>query len=372
MTPRGRITPEELVDLIIENDARLREQAGKPPIRFTPAQRLWIEPLFNFIGFLIGQLVLFLPWPWVWKVQLWICGKLAGHPPENNPHLAERIQQTVHLSQELHRQTGQWPALLIGTSHPETTGDGAWLRFELLRQGLEIAGAVVDAMPSQRSRWHPQCFLAIDPFALDSVPVPIQGLYAGFMHRQYLAWDRQASTQSWIQKLFLLRRTGHDQIGWRLIRALRQNPVLMAIGGGIPSNARLLYAAREAIVHLTLKHWPMTRREAQHRLMKIVGRPWDLRIENEAHAFFLALGLDHTEANRAIADLRTNILREVPSRHRLWRALVGRLVKKGTPLIAIAITHREASPHVVVSPPIGFAHPPADLSAWSHEFADLF
>ena len=84
-------------------------------------------------------------------------------------------------------------------------------------------------------------------------------MYAGVMHSQYLVWDRQSSTQSWLQKHWLLAGTGHDRIAWRLLGALRHNPVLMVLSGGMPTNARLFYAARE---------WAGALKDARHRLSK--------------------------------------------------------------------------------------------------------
>jgi len=39
-------------------------------------------------------------------------------------------------------------------------------------------------------------------------------------YRVYLAWDRQPSTQTWIQRHALLRHTDSAYISWRLLREL--------------------------------------------------------------------------------------------------------------------------------------------------------
>ena len=86
---------------------------------------------------------------------------------------------------------------------------------------------------------HPKCFLAIDPFALDTVSVPVGAFYGAWMHRIYLAWDRQPSTQSWIQRNLLLRQTGYDRILAASPDLKADIPVVMVLSGGLPYNARL-------------------------------------------------------------------------------------------------------------------------------------
>ena len=123
-----------------------------------------------------------------------------------------------------------------------------------------------------RFRSHPQCFLAIDPYALDSVSLPVSAMYAGLMHSQYLVWDRQSSTQSWLQRNGLLAGTGHQRIAWRFLEALRSDPVLMVLAGGMPPNARLFYAARE---------WAGALKDAR----KEDGSKYQIRYAHDGHSF---------------------------------------------------------------------------------------
>jgi len=383
MPPHPRRSPEDLVQLIVENDERHRNPPHPFSKTFHVSHRVWIEPLFNLIGQILGRLVLLLTWPTVGRVHRWFCFKLAGSRCENNPQLSRRTQEAVQIAQALYRKKGQWPIVLIGTSHPNTKGANAWLRFELLRQGLVIAAALIEAAPPEKPRRPPQCFLAIDPFALDSVPVPVQGLYAGFMHAQYLVWDRMVSTQSWIQRHVLLRRTGHAHVAWRVLRALRRNPVLMAISGGLPHNARLLYAAREFMTHLRVATWGMSRREAQHRLLSLLKEPCaqgfpsatgqlDSVILARIQALLLEVGMAPEAAALALKYLERDFAREVPARKRLWKVLIGRFVKKGIPVLFVPITHRLHEPFVVLGESLGMSQAPVDLDAWVEVTANRY
>jgi len=105
---------------------------------------------------------------------------MGGQAPEDNPELPGVIRQCVVMAQDLRRLSGQWPAFLVATSHPETVGPLEWLRFELLRQAQLVANAVAEEEKGGRLyQPHPQCFLAIDPYALDTVPASAGGFYAG-------------------------------------------------------------------------------------------------------------------------------------------------------------------------------------------------
>ena len=326
----------------------------------------------------------FMPWSLRKPYVQWINRKLGGYVPEENPDLPARVTQTVRLAQELKKRTGEWPALLILTSHPDTEGPFQWLRFELLRQGLQIADAVVEARrPGAWFPAHPKCLLAIDPYALDTVSAPVGGFYGAWMHRIYLAWDRQPRTQSWVQKNILLRRSDYSGIGWKLLRCLKADvPVLMVLSGGLPFNARLLYASKEFVHRLALRQWNMSKREAQKELMEILMKPeGDVWPADRGDISPARLGIIRAALGRwgvspeqiepAIQALREEFRLSVPYRERLFRVLHGRITDKGKPLILVGINHSESAPHVQVSEPLEIsAH--SDPSALARAFARFF
>jgi hypothetical protein len=361
-----KVLPEQLIDVVIAADSVRRQSIGAPPQRFKPSQRRWVEPFFNMLGLAFGQGMVMLPWALRKPFDIWLCRKMGGHAEEPNPHLAERTAQTVSLAQAIHKKTGQWPAFFILTSHPDTEGPLQWLRFELLAQGLQIADRVVEAQdPHALYRPHAQCFLAIDPYALDTVSTPIGAFYAAWMHRTYLAWDRQASTQSWIQRHFLLRGSGYDRIAWRLLQRLRQNiPVLMALPGGLPQNARLLYGAREFIHHLKLSPWPIPKRAVQKKLMEILSEIVEGTLPilqgelpkksiERIQALLQELGLEARQANDLLQKFTEEFRSPIPDRVRLMNVLARRLLLKNKPLILLAMSHRPDEPHIRVAAPWG-------------------
>jgi len=129
--------------------------------------------------------------------------------------------------------------------------------IRIAREGLLLANAVIEiTQPGRMYRSNPQCFLAIDPFALDTVPTSIAGLYSGLMHRIYLVWDRQSWTQGWLQRTLLLRGTAYPRIIFRLLARLKRDiPIVMVVPGGLPHMPAALCRS-EFVQDLPAKRWP--------------------------------------------------------------------------------------------------------------------
>jgi len=373
-----KATPEDLTNTVVAADALRRQMLGQRPASYKPGQRIWIEPFFNLLGFVWSELTLLLPWRLRKPYVQWVVRKMSSHPPEDNPDLPQRTAETVRLAEDLKVQTGQWPALLVLMSHPDTEGPLEWLRFELMRQGLQVADAVVEAgSPGAWYPEHPRCLLAIDPFALDTVSPAVGGFYAAWMHRFFLAYDRQSSTQSWIQRRVFLKGSQYHLIGWKLLRLLRANaPVLMALGGGLPYNARLLYAAREFVHRLPVERWKVPKREAQIELMNILIKPegdvWPtasgelspkkLQAVREAQARW---GFSADGQDAALKELAAEYRLPVPYRERLFRVLAGRLISRGKPLIILPMSHQDQRPHVRIGSPVQVSALPEDIPAFA-------
>lgn len=343
-------------------DTLRRQRLGLKPLSYRAWQRICVEPLFNLLGLAFGQFMVSLPWRIRRHLDSWIIQQMGGHPVSTKPPLEPRTVETVEAAKYLYRTTGRWPATLILTSHPPTAGPLEWLRFELLRQGLGLANAIVETSPH---RFSPQCLLAIDPFALDTIPVPAAGFYAGWMHRIYLAWDRQSRTQGGIQRHILLRHTDYGKIFHRLLQRLKGDiPVVMVLSGGLPHNARLLYTAREFVQQLSLLRWPYPKRQAEIKfldiLMKLVGDIYPPekgelppRTEADVQKFLIELGVDAIRREALIEEFKIEFRRPVPYRTRLFRFLLNRVLRQGKPLLLIAVAHAETQPPVHVSEPWG-------------------
>lgn len=359
-----RVTPEDLVSTLVRADTLRRKHQGQPLSKYRPSQRVFIEPFFNVLGLAFGAFMSALPWPLRARMVQWVNIKMAAHDPEPGPNLPQITQETVRLARDIQDKTRTWPAMLVFISHPDTMGPLQWLRFEILRQGLLIADAMAEeCSPGAWYKPHPRCFLAIDPFALDTISPAVGGFYSGWMHRFYMAWDRQPSSQSFLQRHLLLRGTGYDRVIWRLLRMLRKNvAVLMALPGGLPYNARLLYAAREFINRLIPNHWPHPKRFYQQRMMEILMQSYDgvlpaaegvisPKAETRIGELLRELGLGEGDIQRAMEELRVEFKLEVPYRQRLFRVLLKRLVERGKPLIFLGVGHATERPYCRIAKP---------------------
>src|SRR5262245_25613268 len=125
-----RASPEDLIDIVTEANSHWRQEHGHSPTHFNASQRIWIEPLFNLLGYVWGTVTRAIPWVLHKLYVHRVVAQMGGHAPEANPALGPRAQETVRLAKELHAKTKKWPALLVAMSHPETEGPLEWLRFE--------------------------------------------------------------------------------------------------------------------------------------------------------------------------------------------------------------------------------------------------
>jgi hypothetical protein len=361
-----RVFPEALVEVLVQADFLQRKAAGVRLSHYPRWRRVWVEPFFNLLGLLFGQGMQLLPWRLRRPLDLWFLRHLSHHAPAPNRELTDRTEQSLALAQRLKSQTDAWPAVLLFAAHPPTVGPLEWLRFEVLRQAMELADSLVEAAkPSRAYRQHPQCLLGIDPYALDTLSMPAAGFYQGWMHRIYLAWDRQSAGQSWLQSHVLLRGTGYARIADRLLRRLKGGiPVLMALGGGLPQNARLLYASREFVKRLRVRRWPYPRTAVAQKLMYLLmereagvwpcatGEIPEATLQRVG-ALLRELGLDAGQIEPALQGFREEFRQPVPYRERLWRFLLRRLVRAGQPLLWIAVAYREEAPFIRISEPWG-------------------
>ena len=361
-----KVMPEDLMDLVIAADSILRQNRGDEPSHPAYWKRTWIEPWFNLLGWMMGQVLVCLPWPLRWRADQMITTAMGGRPDQAPAQLEAARRDFAALAQRLRDQTGTWPATMVFMSHPATTGALEWLRFELVREGLLLGNSVTQANgPGRLYRPAPQAFLAIDPFALDTVPTPAAGWYAGFMHRIYLVLDRQSGTQGFLQRHLMLRGSGYTRIAHRLLRRLKHDiPVVMVLPGGLPHNARLLYAAREFVQGLPVRRWPYPKRTAQKKWMEAVSQPVNgtLPIQQgelpsatrtELKSLLREWGFSDGEHARWLDAFEKEFRQSSPYRTRLFRLLVRRLVARGKPLLWISVAHRESSPYIQLASPWG-------------------
>lgn len=343
--------PESYVNSVIRADAFRRQ--WKPGVA-SPDQKnshsLWELP-FNVIGSLFGMGVRFLPPATRQTFDLWVIRKMAGRPELQDPLVPAHEQRVFELSDWLQQKTGQYPAVLFPTSHADTEGPYAWLRFEVFYRAIHASFQLLRRFPTPFNQPIPQCVLAVDPYAVDSVSLPIGAIYAAWMSQVYFTIHRQPSQRLWFHRYFFFSKNAASQVGWRFLRSLKKGvPLTFALGGGLPHNARLFYTVREFIKQLPFKSWPMHPVELQKQLCEILTRPvgtvWppeegELPRETQQAVieFLRSLGFSPTAATQQLEDLQDEFARPVPYRRRLWKILLRKVARTGKPLLVQALQH---------------------------------
>lgn len=352
---------------VVTKAYELRLEADKTVLPAKPElQRLLLEPFTRAAGLLMAALMELVPADWTVSFHNRLFLHLsAGRDYPFQPG-APAVAAARSLAARLENESGLAPALLAAISHPPVMGDLAHLNFELVRHAM-LALREVRGRPCR-----PRLVVAIDPFALDTISVLEEGLYAGFMGSYHLGIDRLALGRGHPGPL-LSSRTRWDRMPFRLLRSLAEGgEVGMVLSGGVPSTGRVLYGVREwarrARAAGPLNASPS---EARRRLLidaaferfqaaaagnfHLPRGPWRLleawlmaaaagllpgeTAESAARAALACLSVPEAARESLLAELSSDMTRETPSRRRLFRLLVGRVARR-RPLVLIPVVHR--------------------------------
>lgn len=335
-------------------------------------QRRWFEPLTRGFGMLLAGVLEVIPADWVVAFH----NKLFLHLSAGRNYLFDPALPVVTdaqaLAARLERETGTAPSLLAAISHPPVMGDLAHLNFELVRHATLVLREV-------RGRpCRPRLVAAIDPFALDTITVAEEGLYAGFMGTFHIGLDRLALGRGHPGPL-MSPQTRWDRMPLRLMRVLAEGGEIgMVLSGGVPATGRVLYGVREwarrarasgphhadpaAALKRLRDNASFTRFEsAAETVIHLPRGPWrlleawlmasaagllpDQTAETASAAALDALAVPSEARARLAAELTRVLSRETPSRRRLFRLLVGRVARR-RPLILLPVVHRTNPPGV--------------------------
>jgi hypothetical protein len=218
----------------------------------------------------------------------------------------------------------------------------------------------------------PRLVAAIDPFALDTVSIPVEGLYAGLMGTFHVGIDRLALGRGH-PGTALTPLAAWTAMPMRLLRSLSEGGEIGLVpAGGVPSTSRVLYGVRDwariargrsplrgrpAEVERALRADPsFARFESALARAGISAPPHPWRLidawlmmaaagllpdENAEAAGIAVLGclaIPAAERPDLLAELARDLSRETPRRLRLFRLLAGRVARR-RPLVMIPIVH---------------------------------
>jgi hypothetical protein len=349
-------------------ELRLEADGTALPAKPGPA-RLLLEPFARAAGMLAAFALELLPADFSVSFHNKLFLRLsAGRTYPFDP-AAPAVAAARSLAARLEKEAGRPPALLAAISHPPVMGDLAHLNFELVRHAT-LALREVRGRPCR-----PRLVVAIDPFALDTIGVLEEGLYAGFMGTYHLGIDRLALGRGEPGPR-MSPGTRWDRMPLRLFRALAEGgEVGMVLSGGVPSTGRVLYGVREW-ARRARAAGPLNAQpdEARRRLLAdpafarfktgaaesihLTRGPWRLleawlmaaaagllpggeTAETAARAALACLSVPETARAPLMAELHSDMTRETPSRRRLFRLLAGRVARR-RPLVLIPVAHRTA------------------------------
>lgn len=341
------------------------------------SRRLWLEPPFVAAGALVAAVLELVPAETALGIMTKIYAGLSA--PKSYPFdpKGPALTRSIELVRRVERQAGKPAALFALVSHPPVMGDLAHLNFELVRH----AGLALRELRGKPCR--PRLVAAVDPFALDTVSLPEEGVYAGFMGRYHLGFDRLALARPRGSRP-LLRKARWDRMPWRLLNLLaRGGEASMVLAGGVPSTTRTLYAAREWVSRLRRQSplkdkpaevlarlrqdeafrrfeeegphgkalarsaWRLAEAWAMSALASVFGFSGDSCsdtgvVSQEARralsGLAAAFGLSGEQTSAALAELEDELSRETPYRARFFAALAARAARR-RPVVLVPVSH---------------------------------
>lgn len=370
-------TAQDLMAVVIRAEKK-RCQLSLQRFPSKPASlRACLEAPCNLIGRLLGGFLEMLPADLAFRIHEKVFSGLASpwsYPYESaSPHLKEALRLVGRMEQE----TGKSPAIFGLLSHPPVLGDMAHMNFELVRH-------VMWTMRYLRGiNCRPRLVIAVDPFALDTASLIVEGLYAGVMGNYHLGLDRLSLTRRPVSRL-LLSRCSWPRMIYRITSHLREGRELgMVLSGGVSSTSRIIYVSREWLMRQRAKASPseaLQRLRADGdfalfeknegfsghcsawRLMEgwLMARLSGMRAgdgsdpgysepdtehldgtgRKTAEKCLQALGLSEERRRAALEELSVELRRETPYRSRIFRVIAERVLKKGRPVVFIPIVHR--------------------------------
>ncbi|MEK7389266.1 MAG: hypothetical protein AAB036_06180 [Elusimicrobiota bacterium] len=372
-------TAQDLMRVITKScEDRVNREGLSLPIK-TEAQRRYLEPVARAMGIAFSMVMEIIPADWGNALHDSACRSLAGGRSYPFDPESETLRGARAEAERLALQCGRRPALLAAMSHPPVLGDLAHLNFELGRHTSLLLRAV------RGESCRPRLVVAVDPFALDSVSIIEEGLYAGYMGSFHIGLDRLAMGRGHAGPA-LSPQTRWDRMPLRLLRTISGGgEVGLVLSGGVPETGFVLYGIREWVRRAALSSPLRSTPEAVRRAVRsdasysrfesvrpdILATPlsawrllevWlmsvasgfvpDQSLEAAAGEVLSCLAVPEAERRRLMNELRREMKHETPVRRRLFRLIAARAAR-ARPVILLPVVHSIA--------PLGIKA----LAAWS-------
>jgi len=350
--PAGRY--EDILSLIARAELPYR---GDEILKKSFFGRACVEPAFQIFGLAINALFRALPADTALGIEHKLYRSIVGDNPTYplaDSHGA--LARARSLGETVERETGKKPAMLALLAHPPVNKELLYLNVELFRHSLW-------GIREARGRpCRPKLVNAMDAFALDLLPSYAEGAYGGMMSSYHLGFDRIPNLRSGSGSV-LLRQAGWPSMAGRVRRTLEGGgEMIMVLGGGVETTARLFYALRERVGYFcrnsprrstpertgtdrfVKSHWRAFERGALEAAVSEGGYVEIAagRLPNAVRRVFAeigsSLGYGDREIEKEIKELEEEFPRATPYRKRFFRFLANKVVRSGRPVLIMPLT----------------------------------
>ncbi len=335
----GEKFQRDLLSIAVDLDARLYGKPLRSQSFLTQTAELFWTALGNFLGLALIHVLPAAP-------ANFLCKKFAALESKNENFVFDGTsRQNIEKAKRMHRDSPAKPALLFVTTHPETTPEQAHLLGQMVVQGVNISKALA---PSARFR----IVQALDDFALDTLSLPVKGIYQGIINQGHIGINRMPGTKPSLVE-HLLFPSHYSKTIFRIVNALnKRETVWLALPGGVIHNSRVLYGIREFARDI-FRLVPIGQRSEHRRDFEIfmvrllskgeksasVTGIMDRNQENELTEHLKNWGIPQEKISEAVNNLKEELKGLMPFRKRLFRILYSRICRKGVPVLVIPFGH---------------------------------
>ncbi|MBI5210388.1 MAG: hypothetical protein HY927_10490 [Elusimicrobia bacterium] len=371
-------TSEDLFSIVIRADeSRIaRDRWSNPPKN--EFVRRWAEAPLNLAARALSLGAGALPSDWMCRLQDAVLQRFS-HPHSRPFDRSERLDRAVGLVRRVEDGAGGPAALLAIISHPPLRDRLKYMNFELVRHATWV-------LRQLRGRpCRPRFVVAVDSYALDSVGVAEEALYAGFMGHYHLGLDRMALARPFLSGLALAETSRHRFPRRFVASLLAAGEVGLALAGGVDTTTRVWYAVPEWLAACRRRS-PLAGRPAEvlgllrgmeaYRAFEAGSPQWARQrsvwrrmdawlmsameepalagrgepscaetgalappADGVARLCLEALGWAEPDRARAVEELADVVSRETPYRARFFRLVCGRVLKRGRPVVLVPVVH---------------------------------
>ena len=330
---------EEFQKNSIQTATLLDQKIYEKKIPASSLLKAWAGFLFNFFGGIFG----FYLKNASARISNEVTKRLAHSRCKGEvPDFSRLSKENIEWAKEVLKKN---VSVLILTSHPKTTPQESEILAKILYRAIGICQNL-----SPRSKF--KFLQAVDPYALDTLSLPLASTYAGFVREAHIALDRQPFERNFLGR-WIFRKAHYSSCFFRIIKSLKSGEVFtMALAGGVAHNSRVFYTVKEFAqkIYFNQPVKIFSKRKMENEFIRILSQGAQCACATgamsvvelaKAKEFLMECGIAGQSVEEYLKELKEELILQTPFRARFFKALLYFLCGRKTQLLVLPLTHSQ-------------------------------